>query len=552
MHERTVIVYLHATSPTAACSQCGTAGSRIHSRYSRTIADLAFGGRNLVLRLLVRKWICPEASCSRHIFAECFPEVVQRYARMADRLIKALQAVGAITNGADAAQIASSFGVHTTAKTIIRRVLQLPLPSEGSVHKVGIDEWAWKKGHRYGTILVDLEKRRVVQLLADRSVETSKAWLRKHPEIDLVSRDRGKLFREAATLGAPQAKQAVDRFHLQKNFAEALEKFFRKQERALKKATQRSTGKTRSAEETAVPEKVARERRARHRQRVSMHKRIWKLYRQGYHKEQIAQLVGVSSRRVYRTLEQETPPPPRRRSRSSSIVDPYLSYLTSRWNQGCHNVTRLYEEIVAQGYTGTQRTLQMRLRPFRQKVARPVSKQTVIWDKPPSPRGVALMMVRPEQRRTREQTAYLEQLIQSNEPVAVVFKLAQDFGRLLRKREGQVRLEQWKDSVRTSGIAELIAFVDGLADDGEAVANGCTLTWNNGMTEGFVNKVKWIKRSSYGQAGFPLLQRRVLLHPAGQEPCDKEQKRRSSRRSASSEHQDASGARSAPTEAHIA
>ena len=552
VHEQTVIVYLHATSPTAACSQCGTAGSRVHSRYSRTIADLAFGGRNLVLRLLVRKWICPEASCSRHIFAECFPEVVQRYARMTDRLIKALQAVGAITNGADAAQIASSFGVHTTAKTIIRRVLQLPIPSEGSVHKVGIDEWAWKKGHRYGTILVDLEKRRVVQLLADRSVETSKAWLCKHPEIDLVSRDRGNIFREAATEGAPQAKQAVDRFHLQKNFAEALEKFFRKQERALKKATQRSTGKTRSAEETAVPEKVARERRARHRQRVSIHKRIWKLYRQGYHKEQIAQLVGVSSRRVYRALEQETPPPPRRRSRSSSIVDPYLSYLTARWNQGCHNVTRLYEEIVAQGYTGTPRTLQMRLRPFRQKVARPVSKQTVIWDKPPSPRGVALMMVRPEQRRTREQTTYLEQLIQSNEPVAVVFKLAQDFGRLLRKREGQVRLEQWKAAVQASGIAELIAFVDGLADDGEAVANGCTLTWSNGMTEGFVNKVKWIKRSSYGQAGFPLLQRRVLLRPAGQEPFGKEQKRRSSRRSTSSEHQDASGARSAPTEARIA
>jgi len=117
----------------------------------------------------------------------------------------------------------------------------------------------------------------------------------------------------------------------------------------------------------------------------------------------------------------------------------------------------------------------MRLRPFRQKVARPVSKQTVIWDKPPSPRGVALMMVRPAQSRTREQAAYLDQLIQSNETIAVVFKLAQDFGRLLRKREGQMRLEQWKATVRASGIAELIAFVDGLADDAEAVANGCSL-----------------------------------------------------------------------------
>jgi len=438
------------------------------------MTDVAFGGRCLVLKLLVRKWICPETSCCQKIFAERFPGLVQRHARMTDRLIKTLQLVGVITNGADAAQIASAFGVPTTAKTIIRRVLQLPLPNEGLVHKVGIDEWAWKKGHHYGTILVDLEKRRVVQLLADRSVETSKGWLRQHPEIDLVSRDRSPIFREAAIEGAPQAKQVIDRFHLQKNFAQALEKFFRKQERVLKKAAQRSTGNTHPAAKTAVPEKVAQERRARHRQQVSLHKRIWKLYRQGCHKEQIAQLVGVSSRKVYRVLEQEAPPPPRRRSRSSSIVDPYLPYLTSRWNQGCHNVARLYEEIVTQGYTGTQRTLQMRLRPFRSQKARPVSQQTITLDKPPSPRGVALMMVRPVQNRTREQTVYLEQLIQSDETVALAFQLAQDFGRLLRKREGQARLEQWKAAVRASGIAELIAFVDGLDDDAEADANGCS------------------------------------------------------------------------------
>jgi transposase len=179
--------------------------------------------------------------CSQHIFAERFPELVQCYARMTNRLIKALQSAGVITNGADAAQIAESFGVPTTAKTIIRRVVQLPLPTEGPVRKVGIDEWALKKGQCYGTILVDLEKRRIVQLLAERSVETSQAWLRQHPELDLISRDRGKLFREAATLGAPQAKQVVDRFHLQKNFAEALEKFFRQQQRLLKKATRGST-----------------------------------------------------------------------------------------------------------------------------------------------------------------------------------------------------------------------------------------------------------------------------------------------------------------------
>ena len=495
-----------------------------------------------MLKLLVRKWICPEASCSRKIFAERFPGLVQRYARMTDRLIKILQVVGVMTNGADAAQIAEAFGVPTTAKTIIRRVLQLPLPNEGEVAKVGIDEWAWKKGHHYGTILVDLEKRRVVQLLADRSAETNKAWLRKHPEIDLVSRDRSKIFREAATDGAPQAKQTIDRFHLQKNFAQTLEKFFRKQERVLKKAAQPNVGKTRPASKTAVPEKVAQERRARHRQRVSVHKRIWKLHRQGYHKEQIAQLVGVSSSSVYHALEQETPPPPRRRSRSSSIVGPYLSYLALRWNQGCHNTAQLYEEIVAQGYTGSRRTLEKRIHAFRPKGAQPVSKQTVLWDNPPSPRSVALMIMRPEQNRTREQTAYLEQLIKSDATVALVFELAQDFGRLRRKREGQGRLEQWKAAVQASGVAELIAFVDGLADDAEAVANGCSLRWSNGMVEGFVNKVKWIKRSSYGQAGFPLLQRRVLLHVTRRQTSGKGQRQRSCANGLSSEQHDARAA----------
>jgi transposase len=351
-----------------------------------------------------------------------------------------------------------------------------------------------------------------------------------------------KIFREAATDGAPQAKQVVDRFHLQKNFAQALEKFFRRHTRVLKMAAGQGARKARSATKTVMPPKITPERRARHRQQISVHKRIWKLYRQGCSKDYIAEIVGLTKRSVYRALKQEVAPPLRRRARSSSVVDPYLPYLASRWNQGCHNTALLYKEIVTQGYTGSQRTLRRQLQTFRQAGEHPVSKQTIILDHPPSARSVALMIVRPTQNRTAEQTAYLEQLTQSEATVAVVFTLAQDFGRLLRKREGVSRLEQWKAAVQASGIAELIAFVDGLADDAEAVANGCSMSWSNGMVEGFVNKVKWIKRSSYGQAGFPLLQRRVLLHPAAREPLSKDQRRRSSRKSASPPSHETSGA----------
>ena len=157
------------------------------------------------------------------------------------------------------------------------------------------------------------------------------------------------------------------------------------------------------------------------------------------------------------------------------------------------------------------------------------------------------MMVRPAQNRTREQVAYLDRLIQSDETIAVVFKLAQDFGNLLRTQAGQERLESWKAAVQASGIAELVAFVEGLADDGEAVANGCRLPWSNGMVEGVGNSVKWIKRSSYGQAGFPLLQRRVLLHPKASKPVETDQGRRFSQRSAFPEHAHTSSAGAPPT-----
>jgi transposase len=333
-------VHLHATAPTTACPPCGTAGSRVHSRYSRTIADVAFGRRCLVLKLLVRKWICPLASCPQRIKASRFPELVQRSARMTDRLIEALQSTGVTTNGADAAQILSSLGMPTTAKPIIRRVLQLALPKEGTVRLAGRDEWAWKKGSHYGT---------------------------------------------------------------------------------------------------------------------------------------------------------------------------YLSSLSKRWNEGCQKAVQLYEEVVAQGYTGSLRTIETIVKAFRRRGTKLVSSRPITLQKVPSARRTALMILRPAKNRTPEQTAFIEHLCQSDPTLATAFTLTQEFGQLLRQREGKSRLDQWKAAVVADGIAELMDFVDGLADDAEAVANGCSESWSNGMGEGFIKKVKWIKRRTSGQAGFPLLQRHVLL-----------------------------------------
>jgi transposase len=539
-------VYLYATTSTVCCPRCGTAGSRVHSRYSRTVADLTCVGQRLTLKLQVRKWICPLDCCPQHIFAEQFAELVRRYARMTDRLIKALQSIGVTTNGADGACLSSSLAMLTTAKTLIRRVLELPLPKEDPVRIVGIDEWAWKKGARYGTILVDLEHRRVAALLPERSVASSTAWFKKHAEVKIVSRDRGKIFRAAVDAGAPQAKQIVDRFHLQKNFAEALEKFFHHHKRVLKKAAQHLAGKRLPPPKTAASRHSDQECKRRYAERVRRHKQIWKLFRAGFRKEEIAQIVGVGSRSVYRALEHEQPPTRHKRHWTHHLVDPYVPYLTKRWNEGCHTARQLYQEIVAQGYTGSLRTLEkvvVQLRPHRAKL---ITQQTITFQKVPSPRNTALMIVRPQKARTADQTRFIDQLCKSDPTVATVYNLASSFGSLLRNREGKPGLEQWKVAVQASGIPELIDFVEGLADDAEGVVNGCSESWSNGMVEGFVNKVKWIKRSSYGQAGFPLLQRRVLLHPKASESSSKDQRRRSSRRSVPPLHHDTSSTQVAP------
>jgi transposase len=518
-------ISLHATTLCVSCPRCGTAGSRIHSRYTRTVADLTCVGQRLTLKLLVRKWVGPLDSCPQRIFAEPFAGLARRYARMTDRLIQALQSAGVTSNGADGACLLSSLAMPTTAKTLIRRVLELPLPKEGSIRIAGIDEWAWKKGSHYGTILVDLQQHRVAALLPERSVETSTAWLKKHPEVTTISRDRGKIFRAAADAGAAQAKQIVDRFHLQKNFGEALEKFFSHHKRLLKTVARLLAGKALPASKTAPVRRIEQERRQRQTQRVRRHKKIWKLFRAGYKKEDIAQMIGITPRTVYRVLENEQPPAQETRHRTHQITDPYLPSLIRRWNEGCHKARELYQEIVAQGYTGTLRTIELLVARFRPQRAKFVTKQAITLQKTPSARNTALMIVRRAEKRTEDQTLFIDQLCKSDPTAATAHTLAQEFGSLLRHREGKAGLEKWKAAVQSSGIAELIDFAEGLADDAEAVINGCTESWNNGMVEGFVKKVKWIKRSSYGQAGFPLLQRRVLLHPTVKQPHPPEKMR---------------------------
>ena len=228
-----LVLHIACRHACAACPLCQQPSERVHGHYGRTVADLPCAGRRVILRLSVRKFVCSTPTCPRQIFTERLPDLVQSYARMTNRLRDALVALGLATSAEVSERLAPSLGMLISAPTLLRRLRAVACPPPKSVRILGVDDWAWKKGQTYGTILVDLEKRCPIELLPDRKEETLTAWLLTHPEIDVISRDRGGEYAAAAKKGAPQAQQIADKFHLVKNLRDGLKELMARKQKVL-------------------------------------------------------------------------------------------------------------------------------------------------------------------------------------------------------------------------------------------------------------------------------------------------------------------------------
>ena len=207
----------------AACPLCGRRSRRVHSRYWRTLADRPWNGRPVVLRLLVRRFRCGNTDCPRRIFTERLPELVAPQARRTMRLGQDQQEVGFAVGARPGARLAGRLGMPLSARTLLRLLHTAPCPERPNPRVLGMDEWAWRRGRRYGTILVDLERSQPVDLLPDRDADSVARWLRAHPGVEVVSRDRSRLYADGIGRGAPGAKQVVDRWHVLRNLGETLE-----------------------------------------------------------------------------------------------------------------------------------------------------------------------------------------------------------------------------------------------------------------------------------------------------------------------------------------
>jgi transposase len=531
-----ITLFVSSTQAAARCPACHTPARHIHSRYTRTLADLPWSGYAITWQLRVRKLFCANTKCPRHIFTERLPGLVAPWARRTRRLAARLLAMGLALGGAAGARLSQSFGLPVSRNTLLRVIRRAPCPAIIPPQTLSVDDFALRKRHTYGTLLLDLERRRPVALLPDRESATVAQWLQAYPGVKVLVRDRSEAYAEAARLGAPMALQVADRFHLLQNLADTLTQVFTTHAsqlarvhppRAAPTPVYDPTDPAAAPEPSSVPlappesstaaARLARQRRTR---RWAHYQQVWTCHQQGWTLDAIAQQVGLSRRTVQRYLQSPTFPERQpMHARDCSLLDPYKAALLAGWNRGCRNGSHLFRVIRSQGFRGQYGIVALYVRRMRQaqglapgqrRSTRPLPTVTEAPRRPLTPRRATWLVLRPPERATMQDHHQLAQLIQQAPELAEAVVLAQDFAALVRQRQ-PTQLEPWLVRAAQSPLPPFRRFARGLRADYAAVQAAVTLPWSQGPIEGQINRLKLLKRQMYGRARLDLLARRFLL-----------------------------------------
>jgi transposase len=478
------------------------------------------------VELLTRRFFCPAADCPRRIFTERLPDVVAVHARTTTRLHDAHCEIGFALGGEAGARLAARLAMPTSPDTLLRRVRNTPLPQRPFVRVLGVDDWAFRKGHRYGTILCDLEQRCPVDLLPERSVEALCDWLKDHPEVEIISRDRGDDYIRGATAGAPHAVQVADRWHLLRNLRDALKGTLDRHHAEVGAAAGEATAAAQSqnaantntqatpAPASPTPGRRAEQRAHRRARRLRRYEQVHELHRQGLSQRAIAGRLGMHRGTVERFLKADTFPE-RAARRCPRRANRYADYLRQRWAQGCHNAAHLFEEIKAQGFAGSCYTVRRLLARWRQAEGQPGMSLSGRGTLPkvierPSTSRVSWLLLKADGEVDADEQVFLQRLRDRCPELQVAGELAREFATMVKERREGV-WESWlAKATGPDSSKELRAFAEGLKKDEAAVRAALRLEWSNGQVEGQVNRLKTIKRQMFGRAKFDLLRQRVL------------------------------------------
>lgn len=517
-----IAVAVTPSTPTARCPACGHLSDRIHARYRRTLADLAVGSRRLALIVTARKFRCGHPGCDRHLFCERLDGFAEAHARATARLTDLHRLLGFALGGEPGARLAEKLAVPTSPDTLLRRVTATPDGPEPAYRFVGIDDFALRKGQVYGTILIDLERGRVIDILDGRDGTAVEAWLKTHSGVEVITRDRWAAYAKAATAGAPQATQVADRFHLLTNLRETVEGViarFLSQIRAVIPPANATPPATAPATEPRPPSAREVAREAKRRVRRDRRERVRELRGQGHSIRDIARHLRMSSKTVLRSLREtgEDRPHGNRGRRGRTTVDEYRTDIDAWVTAGGTNTAELHRELTAKGcragYDAVRRSANRRLgssgQPGRRSPNRPPLPPPA---ETPSPRKLSFQFACPKPLADGEPPPLLERVRTRIPALDVALTVAGEFAAMVRKTTTKP-LSEWIATATASGVPELARFAAGLRTDEAAVSAALTTDWSNGPVEGHVGRLKAIKRSMFGRAGFRLLRARVRHKP---------------------------------------
>ncbi|MFD0078674.1 ISL3 family transposase [Streptomyces sp. NPDC127166] len=500
-----VRVEARSTARRAACPGCGCWSSRIHGSYLRFPRDLPMAGRFVVVSLRVRRFVCAEGPCRRRTFAEQVPGLTRRFGRRTERLRSTLVSVGLALAGRAGARMADAFEVPVSQNTLLRLITSLPDPPTATPRVVGVDEYAQRKGRIYGTVLVDAETRRLVDLLPDREADTLAAWLSERPRIEIICRDRALFYAEGATRGAPEALQVADRWHLWHNLGEAAEKCVYWHRACLRPALSPLEEPQPAPEGTGLSpwptgHRLAERTRAKH---ATVHA----LLAAGHSKRSIARQLGMGLNTVLRfsrATEPEQLFTGQWQSRPTKL-DAFKPYLDQRWQEGCTNAWKLWEEIKKQGYPDGYGNV----RAYASRNLR--GKPQPVGPRPPTARAVTRWILTHPDALAEGDRLQLKAVLANCPELDVFAGHVRSFAHMLTQLQGH-QLPAWIEAAATADLPSLQRFARHLERDLDAVTAGLSQPWNSGVVEGHANRIKMLKRQMFGRAGFELLRKRVLLY----------------------------------------
>jgi len=495
----------------SSCPLCNKYGNRIHSHYVRSLADLPISGKLVQLQLRARKFFCRNKSCPRKIFTERFSQDILPYARRLCRSIDVLRSIGLEVGGNKGALISRIAGNPVSSSTILRLIQQLEIEGTTTTSGViGVDDWAFKKGRNYGTIIVDLERKKVVDLLPDREADTLKQWLLKHPEIHTVSRDRASAYSKGTKEGTKEAIEVADRYHLHVNLRDAFKRVLHKHSTTLKAAfiAFSRPGNREPLLEEEKARSLPTPKCTSNSQRQMKFEKAKELHQQGYRIKTIAKMLQAGPRTIGKYIQHDEFPKRQAPVPQATMTNfhEFREYLPKFY--GKQDYPTLYKNIRDKGFNGkyTQFCSNMNqfIKPDSDNIFLPKLSPIKTW----STSKISFMVLQPEDRLKKTDQAFLKFLYNKAPEIKAAVEMAVQFKSLFKNKE-EGPLESWLTRA-LQPESELRSFAQGVKHDYSAINQAVISVISNGQVEGQVNKLKNIKRMMYGRANFPLLKKMVL------------------------------------------